>query len=136
SQAITSAVTYNIATGTGGTATAGSDFVAKSLVGETIPAGQTSKTFAVTINGDTTIEANEGFAVNLSAPTNATLADSQGTGTITNDDKPTLAINDVAIAEGNSGTKLLTFTVTQSAAAPSAVSYNIATGSGGTATAG
>ena len=33
-------------------------------------------------------EANESFFVNLSAATNATIADNQGTGTITNDDVP------------------------------------------------
>ena len=38
-------------------------------------------------------------------PTNATLADSQGLGTITdNDPTPTLSINDVTVLEGNTGT--------------------------------
>ena len=38
------------------------------------------------IRGDTVHEANETFFVNLSAATNATIADAQGLGTITNDD--------------------------------------------------
>ena len=48
--------------------------------------GETTKTVTVAVNGDTTAEANETFFVNLSAPSGATLADSQGQGTITNDD--------------------------------------------------
>ena len=70
-------------------------------------AGQTSKTISVTVNGDTTVEPNETFLVNLSSPSGATLADAQGQGTITNDDSaalPTLSINDVTVTEGNSGT--------------------------------
>jgi hypothetical protein len=48
--------------------------------------GQTVKTTTVTIKGDTVKEANETLKLNLSAPTNATIADPQGIGTITNDD--------------------------------------------------
>jgi Ca2+-binding RTX toxin-like protein len=52
-------------------------------------AGQTTATFSVTINGDTTVEANETFNVNLSGATNgATISDNLGVGTITNDDSP------------------------------------------------
>ena len=50
-------------------------------------------------------EANETFFVNLAEPANATIADAQGLGTITDDDPtPTLSINDVTVTEGNSGT--------------------------------
>ncbi|MDD1460077.1 hypothetical protein MEO39_08225, partial [Dolichospermum sp. ST_sed2] len=52
---------------------------------------ETSKTITVPIIGDTAVEANETFLVNLSNPTNATIADSQGLGTITNDDTTTNA---------------------------------------------
>ena len=48
------------------TAAAGSDYPAAS--GDlTIPAGQTSKTFTVAVNGDRLAEPTETFAVNLSA---------------------------------------------------------------------
>jgi Protein of unknown function (DUF1800)/Calx-beta domain len=76
------AVTYTTANGT---ATAGSDYVATSAR-LTLPAGSTSRTFAVMVNGDLTPEANETFFVNLSAASNATIKDKQGKGTITNDD--------------------------------------------------
>ena len=48
----------------------------------------------VTINGDTTNEFDETFLVNLSSPVNATLNDSQGVGTIVNDDAPLLLIDE------------------------------------------
>jgi PKD repeat protein len=78
-------VTYNIATANG-TALAGSDYVAASANAQVIPAGQTSKTFSVNVTGDTTLESNERFKVNVSGVSGATVTDSQGIGTITNDD--------------------------------------------------
>ncbi len=85
SRASTAAVSYNIATANG-TATAGSDYVARSLAGEIITAGQTSRTFVVTVNGDAQREPNEAFTVTLSGVTGASLADGQATGTIVSDD--------------------------------------------------
>ena len=41
---------------------------------------------AVDVTGDTMIEPDETFFVNLAAPVNATIADSQATATIRNDD--------------------------------------------------
>lgn len=68
-----------------GTATAGSDYTA--INGTlTIPAGQLSDQISVNITGDTTVELDETFYVNLSSPVNATIADAQGVGTILNDD--------------------------------------------------
>jgi hypothetical protein len=48
--------------------------------------GETARTISVTVFGDFVIEPNETFAVNLSGPSGATIADGQGTGTIVNDD--------------------------------------------------
>jgi hypothetical protein len=127
------AVLYSIAT-SNGTASSGSDYVASSLVGESIAEGATSRTFAVTINGDTTTEANETFNVTLSGVSGANLGDGSAVGTITNDDGggggPTLSIADVSMAEGNSLSKQMTFTVKLSAAAAGPVTYNIATANG------
>ena len=129
SAASPSAVSYSIATANG-TALAGSDYVASSLSGQSIPAGQTTRTFSVTLNGDTAVELNETLVVNVSNVVGAVVADGQALGTIVNDDDVLLSIADVAMTEGNSGTKLVTFTVRLSAAAPSAVSYSIATANG------
>jgi predicted extracellular nuclease len=78
-------ITFDIATADG-TASAGSDYVGKSLTAQTIPAGSTTYTFDVVINGDSTVEPDETVLVNLTDVTGATLAKGQGTGTITNDD--------------------------------------------------
>lgn len=69
-----------------GTAFAGSDFLA---AGGTLnfSANQSSRTVSVTINGDTLLEPDENFVVNLSGATNGgTIVDGQGVGAITNDD--------------------------------------------------
>jgi Calx-beta domain/RTX calcium-binding nonapeptide repeat (4 copies) len=71
-----------------GTATAGSDYTATSGTLVFAP-GQTSKTVAVPIVGDTAFESDETFTLTLSNPVNATLGAATATGTITNDDAPT-----------------------------------------------
>src|SRR5262245_16213824 len=117
-------------------ATAGSDYVAVSLTTLTFLAGDTTKTVAVTINGDTTVEADETYVVNLSNPANATISDNQGLGTITNDDGTVnFSIDDVTQAEGNSGTTTFTFTVTLSGTTALTTSVDVQTANG-TATAG
>jgi hypothetical protein len=132
----TSSVTVQYATADV-TATAGSDYVATSGT-LTFAPGVTQQTISVTVNGDTLVEPDETFDVNLSAPVNATLAASQGIGTILNDDVaalPSLSINNVSQLEGNSGTSQFVFTVSLSAASTNSITVQFAT-SDGTATAG
>src|SRR5213079_2229750 len=98
-----------------GTATvAGGDYQANSGT-LNFAASQATATITVLVNGDTAVEPNETFTVNLSGATGATITDGTGLGTITNDDvtPPTLAINDVTRAEGNAGTTNFVFTVTR-----------------------
>jgi len=73
-------VTVRYAT-SGGTATQGSDFLGAAGTVTFLP-GETSKTVAVTVLGDSVAENNERFSVVLSGPTNATLANATGVGTI------------------------------------------------------
>jgi len=130
-------VTVQYATANG-TATAGSDYTATSGM-LTFTPNQQSQTITVQVNGDATYEANETFFVNLSGATNATIAKAQGVGTITNDDLPTLSINDVAVTEGHSGTVAVNFTVSLLPASNQTVTVAYATASGatsGSATAG
>jgi subtilisin family serine protease len=126
-------VTFSTQTAEFGSAVAGSDFVGQAATAKTIPAGSTSLTVDVVVNGDTAIEGNEGFALDASNVVGATVADSRGLAMVVNDDGPTLSIGDVTLAEGDSGTKVATFTVSLSQAAATAVSYMIWT-SDGTAT--
>jgi len=81
------------------------------------------------------VEPDQTFTVNLSSPTNATISDAQGAGTIVNDDSAALGINDVSVTEGNSGTTTATFTVTLSPTSTQTVTVAYATADG-TATAG
>jgi uncharacterized protein len=69
-----------------GTATAPSDYTAIVNGAGSIPQGNSSTTVTVSVNGDTTVEPNETFFVNISNVTGAGVTDSQGQGTITNDD--------------------------------------------------
>ena len=75
-------VLYNTANGT---ALAGTDYTAKSG-SVTIPAGQTSVQVQIDVTGDAMVESDETLFVNLTTPTNATIADAQGKGTILADE--------------------------------------------------
>jgi hypothetical protein len=82
-------VTFDIAT-SGGTATAGSDFIARNLTGRFLDAGRTRWHFEVPILGDATVEANETFAVTISSVNGAAVADANAVGTILDDDAAAL----------------------------------------------
>jgi CSLREA domain-containing protein len=121
-----STVTVNWST-SNGTATAGADYEAGSGT-VSFPPNTTTATIAVTIDGDTLVENNETFFVDLSGPTNATLADAQGSGTIADDDgTPSLSINDPAVVEGVAAT--FTVTLAPASALPVTVSYATSDGS-------
>jgi hypothetical protein len=82
-------VTVNYATADGTATVANNDYTAATNT-LTFNAGETSKTITVNANGDTRAEQDETFVVNLTAPTNATIATATGTGTIVNDDRVNL----------------------------------------------
>lgn len=118
--ATTAPVTVTFFTTDGSATTADNDYVGvSSTVTVTIPAGSTTAYANVTVNGDTKYEGNEDLNVTLNTPSaNATLdtAHKTATGTINNDDntKPKISIaSPVAIAEGDVGSKILSFHVTQ-----------------------
>lgn len=103
-------VTFDIATQDNTATIADNDYVSRSLTAQTISSGSQSYVFDVTINGDTNIEPNETFFVNVTNITGATAGDTQGIGTITNDDFAP-PVFDVVISQvygggGNSGAPL------------------------------
>jgi hypothetical protein len=111
-------------------AAAGSDFVGQSGALVFAP-GQTDQSVTILVLGDLRDETDETLFVNLTVPVNAQLADSQGLGTIVdNDAAPTLSIGDASLSEGNSGTKNLNFTVSLSAVSGRNVTVQYATASG------
>ncbi|MFM6731750.1 MAG: FG-GAP-like repeat-containing protein, partial [Microcystis panniformis] len=138
SSAASTVVSVNYATANG-TATAGTDYTAIPPTTLTFNPGETSKTITVPVNGDNQVELNETFFLNLSNlqanGSNVTLADNQGQGTITNDDSASIAISDVTITEGNSGTTNAVFTVTLSNPIDTAITLNYATADGTATTA-
>ena len=112
----TAAFDVHFATADGTASTADGDYVAKTGTVH-FDAGVTTQTVSVVVNGDTKVEPNETYSVNLSGATNgATISHASGVGTIVNDDAPagSVAISDATITEGNNGSQLETFTVTRS----------------------
>jgi hypothetical protein len=73
-----------------GTATAPADYAAASGA-ITFPAGSTAQSVIVQVVGDTAVEPDETFVLNLSGASGATVADAQATGAIADDDAPPLA---------------------------------------------
>ena len=112
-----------------GSATPGSDFVASEDAQLTFEPGETTKRIDVEVLGDTEIENHETFAVVLSAPTNATLAERTASSTILNDDTA-LRISNASTLEGDEGKSPLGFTISleKPSAIPVTVSYATADG--------
>jgi len=74
------------------TATAPSDYTA--VTGEVIfEPGETSKSIEITVLGDTSVEPDENFTVELFGATGALIVKGEGTGTILNDDEPSPPAN-------------------------------------------
>ncbi|MBK8067591.1 MAG: DUF11 domain-containing protein [Rhodanobacteraceae bacterium] len=110
SPALAGGVSFDIATANG-TATAGSDYQARSLTGQSIPAGSSDYTFSVQVNGDVVAEANETFVVNVSNVVGAGVLDGQGQGTIQNDDIAGITVNPTAGLVTTEAGGTATFTV-------------------------
>ncbi len=134
SQATTSTVTLRYFT-SDLTATGGSDYDAASGTISFAP-GETSKTVAVTVRGDTAFESDESFRLNFADAVNGTLAAGFVTGAIVNDDTapapelPQITMSPVSVSEGNAGTKPMVFTINLSAASTSTVTVNYSTAAG------
>jgi Bacterial Ig domain/Calx-beta domain len=113
-----------------GTALAGSDYVYQNT-SVTIPAGQLTGTIMIPVIGDTYLEADEYFYVNITSVTNASIFDGQATGTIMNDDMlPHLSVNNATQPRGNGGMTAFTFTVSLSAPSSAPISVDYATADG------
>jgi hypothetical protein len=105
-----------------GTAVKGAtgDYIEPTTLEVVIPAGQTSATFTIGTREDQLSEATETFTVKLAEVTNGAAApggDRVVAQILDNDPLPALTVNDVIVVEGQSGTKLATFTIKLSAVA-------------------
>ncbi|HEX8197141.1 MAG TPA: Calx-beta domain-containing protein [Pyrinomonadaceae bacterium] len=117
-----------------GTATATSDYFASNGTVSFAP-GQTVKNIEISVSGDPTVEFDETFFVNLSNPTNATIADNQATGTILDDDNPGRLSFSAAAYSGTENDSVQ-ITVLRTNGATGTISVDYATTGGGTATSG
>ena len=135
--AATVQVTVNYADAGTGSATSGTDYTALTSGTLTFAAGETSKTIVVSVTGDRSDERNETVVIALSnASSGASIATANGTGTITDNDIPGFSIDSPSVAEGDSGSASLTFTVSLSPASYQQVTVNYADAGTGTATSG
>lgn len=133
SQASGQTVTVTVATADGTAKTSDDDYVANTQT-ITFAPGETDKTFVVQVKGDTKLEGNETFSVNLTSPVNATVATASRTATITNDDGGFVSIAKTTDGAETTPPTKGKFTVTQSGVSPTdtVITYTIA----GTATPG
>ena len=109
------------------TATAGSDYTAKSG-SITFAPGVTSLAVTVTVQTDAVYEpGNETFFFNLTAATNATIGDGQGVGTIIdNPPPPTLSFGTInSVTEGDNGSVFATVPVVLSRPVANTVSLSV-----------
>ena len=126
----TSTADYTVVHGS----TTAADFSAPTSGTVSFASGETSKVITINVAGDTVIEGDEAFSVQLSNATGATIGTATASGTIQNDDTATLptfsiAVNPASQAEGNSGTTPFTFTVTRSSGTgTSTVNWLLASG--------
>lgn len=87
-------VSFNIATADG-SATSPGDYASSSLTGQVIPAGSSTYSFPVTVNGDLSVEPDEGFSVSATNVVGATVGDPLGAGLIRNDDFTPIPIREI-----------------------------------------
>ncbi len=133
-QPTTATVSVNFAT-TPGSAVSPEDFT--SVVGSlTFAPGVTTQVVTVNIKNDGIYEGSETFNVNLSTPTNATIGDGVGIGTIkddgsglggSDDDRPTLAVSSPTVAE-DGGHAVFTLSLSNASTIPTTVSLALANG--------
>jgi len=112
-----------------GTAAAPGDYAGSSGT-LTFNANETSKTIAVNVVGDTLVEGNETFKVNLSSASAGTIGRAQATGTISDDDTAgSVQFRSATYSVGESAGSAK-ITVARSGGSASGVSVNYATANG------
>lgn len=135
--AASSSFTVNFATADNTATIANNDYASTSGALMFTGTNAETKTINVTLNGDNTVEVDETFFVNLSNASlnNVRIFDTQGIGTIQNDDGGStlsIAATNAVKLEGNTGSTPFFFTVTRGGTLSGTSSVNYAvTGSGG-----
>jgi hypothetical protein len=126
--------TINFATSSG-TAVSGTDFTASSGT-LNFADGQATRPITITISPGKTVELDETYSVTLSTPSRGSISDAIGTGTITNDDSAVISLTSSSVAEGDSGSAPLPFTLSLTNPVDIAVTVDASTLNTGSATGG
>jgi len=115
------------------TATPGIDYTPLAPTVVSFAAGQTAKTVSFAVVADTVPEANETVPLNLTAPVGTSVADAGAVAVITDDDAGTpasISVDDVAVAEQDSGPAWLDFTLTRNGDTSESVTVTWSTAAG------
>ncbi len=110
------------------TATAGSDYTAKTGTASLTPGGCRCATISVPVLGDAVSEGTETFAVNLTAPVNAVIRDGHAVGTIIDNEGPTSLVALDASAAENAGPLSFGVFLTKASASTQTVRYSTLAG--------
>jgi ribosomal protein L35AE/L33A len=113
-----------------GTAVGGTDYTSAVGTLNWADGDTASKTFVVPISNDALNESDETVNLILTNPTGGVALGSQASATLTiadDDPAPKVSIDDVSMAEGNSGTTNFAFTISLNAASGQTVSINYTT---------
>ncbi|MHC4063753.1 MAG: SdrD B-like domain-containing protein [Planctomycetota bacterium] len=110
------------------TATAGTDYTDLVLTTLIFNVGVSDLTVDIDVAGDTTVELDETFSVDLSNPSTGGILDGQGIGTILNDDTAALSIGDVTLNEAD-GPANFSLTLSQTLDVDLSVDFATADGS-------
>jgi choice-of-anchor A domain-containing protein len=117
-----------------GTATDGGDYVGDSGVLDFDP-GTTIGAIPVAVLGDLLDEIDETLTLEIGSPQGATIGEAAAIGTILDDDVPAVAVDDVAVTEGDAGSQDALIILSLSTPGLEAVELDVTTADG-TATAG
>lgn len=117
-----------------GSASAGSDYTAIANGSLAIPGNSSSGQITVQVSKDTTVETDETFLVNLNSTSVGTITDSQGVGTIQNDDAnvSVTVFSPVSASVAEDGATNLVYRFTRAGATSGSLTVNFSVG--GTAT--
>ncbi|NJK94960.1 MAG: tandem-95 repeat protein, partial [Bacteroidales bacterium] len=120
-------ITVNYSTTDGTAKTSDNDYTGIGSTTLTFLPGEINKSITVITTTDNKFETDETLDISLSGALNASLNNTTGTGTITNEDsQPSISINNVTANEGNS----LNFTVSLNHASYQTIAVNYATANG------
>ncbi|MCW3808091.1 Calx-beta domain-containing protein, partial [Plebeiibacterium marinum] len=125
--ASTETVTVEYATANNTATLADNDYNKINTTTLTFNPGETTKTVVVTVNNDDIVEGSESLYVNLSSASNATIADDQGEGVITDNDVALVSIsaNDASGNETGPDNGEFTVSITKVSQTTTEVSYSV-----------